>query len=80
MDRNRMRTVIIAEAPLVASREGGVDRNTIAKPIGPESHGSPPARGAWIATGGRGLSAFSEWPSPPARGAWIATCHARHLR
>ena len=57
---------------VVASREGGVDRNDQTDHIMASGMSSPPARGAWIATRSAPGPCSSPW-SPPARGAWIAT-------
>ena len=58
---------------IVATREGGVDRNMKLHEFQKESNRSPPARVAWIETSSLVMSTASTVRSPPARVAWIET-------
>ena len=58
---------------LVATREGGVDRNVDDLVFDGETNLSPPARVAWIETERTEIAGYPDARSPPARVAWIET-------
>ena len=65
---------------IVASREGGVDRNSWRTRLSTVSWMSPPARGAWIATPSSPACGGSRPGRLPRGGAWIATTWQRRSR
>ena len=50
MDRNPSGAALTRKSPIVATREGGVDRNLNWDPAEVKAELSPPARVAWIET------------------------------